>query len=308
MTQGPEATQIPMTLKGVPVPPGSVSTMAAADIEADLARQLDRDGYLLLRGVHDPDAVEAARLEILHRLAEVGEVKEPVEKGLASGTSSRREKYPTTQDLGSFWRSVSEGEALRAVINGARITNIMSQLFQEPADHFTFAWLRAMAAGRASPLHIDHPYMNRGSQRLLTCWSPLCPISLYEGPLYILEGSHSWTDIRGQFEGLDVDRDPSRPGHIEEIPISLVERKKSKFLTSEFELGDCLVFGMFTVHGSFDNNSKADRIRLSCDTRFQPAADPMDCRFSGPNPPAHGGLGYGCLSAALPMTETSALR
>jgi len=91
-----------MTLKGVPVPPGSVSTMAAADIEADLARQLDRDGYLLLRGVHDPDAVEAARLEILHRLAEVGEVKEPVEKGLASGTSSRREKYPTTQDLGSF--------------------------------------------------------------------------------------------------------------------------------------------------------------------------------------------------------------
>jgi hypothetical protein len=28
----------------------------------------------------------------------------------------------------------------------------------------------------------------------------------------------------------------------------------------------------------------------------------MDERFSGPDPPAHGGKGYGCLSAAQPMT------
>jgi len=114
--------------------------------------------------------------------------------------------------------------------------------------------------------------------------------------------------MRQKFEGHDVDRDPSRPGHIEEHPIALTGRKQSRFLTTEFKLGDCLVFGMFTVHGSFDNNSKSGRIRLSCDTRFQPAADPMDERFSGPNPPAHNGLGYSCLSASLPMTETGELR
>ncbi len=87
--------------------------MHATDIDADLPLQLDRDGYLLLRDVHDTDAVEATRMEILRRLAEVGEVKEPVEKGLASGTSWRLEKHPTTQDLGAFWRSVSEEAALR---------------------------------------------------------------------------------------------------------------------------------------------------------------------------------------------------
>lgn len=297
-----------LTLNRVAVSSDTVGELEIADMDGDLAKQLDQSGYLLFRDVHDPAEVEAARLEVLHRLAEVGEVKAPVRDGISSGTSRRREIYPTTEDLGAFWQSVSEGNAVRTVINGPRIARVMSRIFREPAQHFAFAWLRAMATGRASPLHIDHPYMNRGSKRLVTCWTPLCDINLNNGPLYILGGSQDWSDIRQEFEGHDVDRDPSRPGHIEENPIMLARRKNCKFLTSEFSLGDCLVFGMFTAHGSFDNNSKSGVIRLSCDTRFQPAADPMDERFSGPNPLAHNGLGYGCLSASLPMTESAALR
>lgn len=297
-----------LTLNGTEVPKDLVGALSAADRDGDLDRQLARNGYLLLREVHDPAEVAAARLEVLHRLAEVDEIGAPVEEGIASGASRRREAYPTQEDLGAFWRSVSEGPAVRAVINGARITHVMSQLFREPAEHFTFAWLRAMAKGRASPLHVDHPYMNRGSDRLVTCWTPLCDISLNNGSLYFLEDSHNWNDIRAEFEGHDVDRNPSRPGHIEESPLALAKRKASRLLTSEFGLGDCLVFGMFAVHGSFDNNATNGAVRLSCDTRFQPAVDAMDERFSGSNPPAHKGLGYACLSASLPMTETAALR
>ena len=305
MTHG----QMPsLSLNGAVVPLDMVGELTVADAGGDLDEQLAEHGYLLLRGVHDPAKVAAARMEVLHRLAEVGEIISPIEDGIASGSSRRRELYPEAEDLGGFWRSVSEGPAVRAVINGAPITQLMSQLFQEPAAHFTFAWLRAMAKGRASPLHIDHPYMNRGSKRLVTCWTPLCDIDLNNGPIYVLEGSHGWNDIRAEFEGHDVDRDPSRPGHIEESPMALAKRKGARLLTAEFGLGDCLTFGMFTVHGSFDNNSATGAVRLSCDTRFQPAADPMDGRFSGPNPPAHNGLGYACLSASLPMTETAALR
>ena len=297
-----------MTIKGTAIDDALVGTLRTADMNGDLGEQLKQDGYLFLRNLHDPDNVEAARLEVLTRLGEVGEVRDPIANGIASNTSRRRDIYPDTADLAAFWRSVSDGEAVRAVINGPRIIAAMSRLFGEPASYFSFAWLRAMTAGRASPLHIDHPYMNRGSRRLVTCWSPLCTIALTDGPLYILEGSHHWADIRMRFEGHDVDRDPNRPGHFEESPMTLVQSKRSRFLTSDFKLGDCLVFGMFTAHGSFDNNAQSGRIRLSCDTRFQPAADAMDERFSGPNPPAHGGLGYGCLSASLPLTETGALR
>ena len=41
---------------------------------------------------------------------------------------------------------------------------------------------------------------------------------------------------------------------------------------------------------------------------IKPEADPMDERFCGPNPSAHNGLGYACLSASLPLTETGSLR
>ncbi|MGC3937587.1 phytanoyl-CoA dioxygenase family protein [Roseobacter sp. EG26] len=297
-----------LTLNGQPVPDERVGSLTEADASGDLFAQLARDGYLLLRGAHDATEVDTARLEVLYRLAEVGEVAEPTEDGIASGRSHRRDIYPNTVELGAFWQSVSEGPALRAVINGPSIAKIMDRLFGEKSQHFSFAWLRAMTAGRASPLHVDHPYMNRGSKRLVTCWTPLCDISLADGPLYILEGSHRWNDIRQQFEGHDVDQDTTRPGHIEQSAIALAQRKNSRFLTTEFKPGDCLVFGMFTAHGSFDNASQTGRIRLSCDTRFQPAADPMDHRFSGSSPAAHNGLGYGCLSAALPMTETGKLR
>ena len=303
-----QTSKLSLTVNGAAVPDIFVDELRPADLNSDLAQQLGDKGYLLLRHVHDPVEVDAARKEVLHRLAEVGEVSDPVESGLASGLSRRRDIYPTTEDLGAFWQSVSEGKAVRSVINGPRITQVMSTLFQEPAQHFSFAWLRAMTAGSASPLHVDHHYMNRGSKRLVTCWSPLCRISLSDGPLFILEGSHNWPDIRQQFEGHDVDHDSSRPGHIEESPITLTQRKASRFLTTEFDLGDCLIFGMFTVHGSFDNNSANGLIRLSCDTRFQPAADPMDDRFAGPDPAAHNGLGYGCLSASRPLTEAGVLR
>jgi hypothetical protein len=42
---------------------------------------------------------------------------------------------------------------------------------------------------------------------------------------------------------------------------------------------------MFTMHGSTNNTT--ERWRMSCDTRFQPAADPVDERWVGPNPKAH---------------------
>ena len=46
---------------------------------------------------------------------------------------------------------------------------------------------------------------------------------------------------------------------------------------------------MFTVHAGLDNRS--DRVRLSSDSRYQPASKPADERWIGPNPIAHGAAG-----------------
>ncbi len=293
------------TIQGRPVPNAIIGELVEAVVQGDLAAQLQCHGYLLLRGLLDANEVLAARHEVLARLAEVDEIAVPAEAAIATGRSRRAELHP---DLGAFWKSVSDGPALRRVINGPRIMAVMDRLFDAPSAPFGFTWLRAMAAGRASPLHIDHPYMNRGTGRLVTVWTPIGAVGRDEGPLYMVEGSHDWQELRARFEGHDVDRDPSRPGHLGEHPVDVAEAHDARLLTTAFAPGDCMVFGMFTAHGSFDNASVGGRVRISCDTRHQPASEPMDERFAGPNPPAHGGKGYGCLAAAQPMIAPMAKR
>ena len=41
-------------------------------------------------------------------------------------------------------------------------------------------------------------------------------------------------------------------------------------------LRDVVLFNMWTMHGSTDNNNKHGRVRLSVDVRYQPAALPFD--------------------------------
>jgi hypothetical protein len=301
----PENVPAPLACSGDPVSPDRIGPLLEMDPGGDPERTLARDGYLLVRKAMDTDAVLAARNTILRRLAEVGEVAADHARAMPTGLSRRATMYP---EPGRFWEEVSNEPDLRRVTDAPELRRLTGRIFDAPTSGFDFVWLRAMAPGRGSPLHVDHPYMNRGTDRLVTCWIPLGPVGIDESPLFVVENSHTFGDIRSRFEGHDVDRDPMRPGHLSDSPMELARSRGVRLLTTAFEPGDVLIFGMFTLHGSFDNASGRGRLRLSVDTRWQPAEDPMDPRFAGPNPPAHGGRGYACLSASNPLTAPPVLR
>ena len=61
------------TIKDELIPAERLASMAEADQTKDLSAQLQDNGYLLLRSVYNPSDVQAARDEILKRLAEVGD-------------------------------------------------------------------------------------------------------------------------------------------------------------------------------------------------------------------------------------------
>ncbi|MCB1124691.1 MAG: phytanoyl-CoA dioxygenase, partial [Verrucomicrobiae bacterium] len=63
-----------------------------------------------------------------------------------------------------------------------------------------------------------------------------------------------------------------------------------RWLTTEFQAGDFLTFGMFVVHASLDNRTQ-NRLRISSDSRYQRASEPIDDRWIGVNPPGHSKAG-----------------
>lgn len=269
-----------------------------------LPQHLARDGYVLLRGALPREDVLSARHHVLEQLAAVGEIAEPARAALATGCSQRAALHP---DLGAFWRQVCESPLLRRLTHGPALAELSAAVLDCTSVPFDFLWLRTMVQGRASPLHFDHVYMNRGSQRVVTAWLPLGDVPLRAGPLLVVEGSNRFDDLIARYRGIDVDRH-SLPGSFPEDAIAFAQSRQTRLLTTAFQAGDVLLFDMFTLHGSCDNQLAGGQVRLSCDVRWQAAADSRDERWFGHPPPGHGGLSYGGLNGARPLGEAHLAR
>lgn len=279
----------PLTETSGPLPDG-----------ATLRGGLERDGYLLLRGLIDPGEIQAARDEVFARLGEVGEIAEPVADGVFSGDSRRDVLY---RDRGEFWKSVNEGPALRRVTNGRALTDTMTTVFGEAARGFDYLFLRAVPGGRFTHMHCDAGFFTRATERVLTCWIAFTDIDLDRGPLFVVEGSHDFPDIRDHFQGFDVVRNGDRKASIDSHPADFARDRETRLLTAHFRPGDVLVFGMYTVHGALEHHAADNRVRLTADVRYQPAAEPLDPRYFGSDPGGTTGAGYGELNGARPLTE-----
>jgi ectoine hydroxylase-related dioxygenase (phytanoyl-CoA dioxygenase family) len=134
---------------------------------------------------------------------------------------------------------------------------------------------------------------------------PYGDISFELGGLMILEGSHKRMDLLKNYIYRDVDTYCENiPGHREKAedgkwsftgtlshnPPVLRNKFGGRWLTTEFEAGDFLTFGMFVVHASLDNRSE-NRLRISSDSRYQRASEPIDDRWIGANPSGHSKAG-----------------
>lgn len=295
-------------VSGAPVPADRLGLLnEVADwraVRAHLPALLARDGYVLLRGALQRDQVLQARREVLEHLGSVGEIAEPINDAVATGSSRRAELHP---DLGAFWRGVCESPRLRATSHGATLAEISAAVLGGPTEAFDFLWLRTMVQGRASPLHFDHVYMNRGTPHVVTAWIPLGDVPLVAGPLLVVEGSGHFTDLVARYRGVDVDRD-GLPGSFPEDAVAFAVQRNTRLLTADFAAGDVVLFDLFTLHGSCDNRMGGGRVRLSCDVRWQRAGESRDGRWFGAPPGGHGGSGYGGLNGALPLGQAYAAR
>lgn len=268
-----------------------------------LRERMAADGYLYLPGYLDRSEVLAARRDLLARLVADGHsLGEPDRMEL--GTHPERSLGPTLDGNGTGLNKYpSQSALLQRLLYSGRMIEFYERYFGESILHFTFTWLRVNQPSPGTPPHMDSVFMNRGTPRLLTAWTPLGDIDRTLGGLAILEGSHRLEDIVANYASQDVDTycanstDPAelekagsdRPwsGFLDTDATELRKQLGLRWLSADFQAGDLLTFTMHTAHIGLDNNT-ADRIRLSSDSRYQPAAEPADHRWVGPDPQGHG--------------------
>ena len=292
-------------VNGVPVPDALLGELrestALRDDPAALRQRMAEDGYVFIRAAVDSALALAARVEALFRLVEVDEIAEPALAGIFTGRSRRRERVP---DLGAFWKSVSEGPALRRVTHGPELRGLLSAILGEPARPHDYLFLRVATPGKATDLHYDMPFFCRGSSRVHTVWIALGEVELDQGPLMVLEHSPSYEDLLAPARGIDYDGKSGARVAAQQDAITLARERGTRLLTTRFRPGDALIFGMNLMHGALDHHQPENRVRLTCDIRFQPEADPTDPRYFGPNPGGTTGAGYGELNGAKPLTDS----
>ncbi|MGW0232316.1 phytanoyl-CoA dioxygenase family protein [Actinopolymorpha singaporensis] len=260
------------------------------DNPGELRERMVEDGYLFLPGFFDPADVTDARRSVTSRLYEEGLTDRafPADLAVAPADSNLTFKPDLAHD----------NDALHRLLYGERLLGFYESLLGGPVRHYDFTWMRAVAPGRGTAPHGDVVFMGRGTHDVYTAWVPLGDADFELGGLMVLEGSHRRAEIREDYALRDVDTyctntGPATEGERErwngslsDDPVEVRERLGGRWLTADFRAGDLLTFSIYLVHASLDNRS--NRIRLSSDSRYQLASEPVDERWIGEAPVGHG--------------------
>ena len=248
------------------------------DDQQALRARMEEDGYLLIRGLHDVEKVKGTRKFLLEKLDENEQINRSHPLDAAIPAKGKR---------GMFWggnQKVTHQPPFLNLVESSEIMNFCEHYYNAPVLTYDYKWLRVVAPGSFTGAHYDIVYMGRGTRNLLTCWTPISDVSFDMASLIVLVGSHRFNVIKETYGKMDVDRDHVT-GSFSYDPVELVDRYGGQWQTSEFKMGDVLIFSMYTMHASLDNTSGC--FRLSTDTRYQRADEPVDERWIGENPKAH---------------------
>jgi hypothetical protein len=258
------------------------ATHEAQVTPAELRERMLEDGYLYLPGLLDREQVLNIQRLVTERIAQGG-------------------NSHSSHDL------AQNNAPLAELLYTGRMIEFYEKLLGGPVKHFDHTWFRAVAGGGSGTYpHCDIVYMGRGTFNLCTAWVPMGDVPLDVGGLMVLEHSHRQAATLANYLQRDVDvyctNRQDAPdiesgaktwqdwdGRLSSDPVSLRAKLGGRWLSTNFQAGDVLTFGMGTVHASLDNRSK--RFRLSSDSRYQLASEPADERWIGANPIAHGPAG-----------------
>lgn len=242
--------------------------------ETRLRERLEEDGYLFFRGLLDADRLLALRGQMLEVMQANGWLvadSDPID-GIAvdgvqctEGDLAYSEVYHQVYRIQEF-HEIAHCEEILSLVERIRGCPMLPQ-----PQKVARLWFPNFTE-HTTPTHQDFVHF-QGSNDNLTCWSPVgnCPREL--GGLAVLKGSHRVGKVLEHHFSLGAGSLHLDP---EEHPLG------SEWLTTDFEVGDTLVFPALTVHKAMPNITQ-DRLRVSLDNRYQRVSDPIAEHMLGPH-------------------------
>ena len=224
----------------------------------ELRRRLAEEGYLYLRRIQDPEKLLVLRREVMEALMRVGWLAEGTDPmdGIArldaqctEGDPEYIDGYHQVYRLQSFHESAHQPEVLEVMAKA-----IGSEALPHPKK-IARLWFPQYLE-HTTPMHQDFVHF-QGSLETLTFWSPIgdCPIEL--GGLALVPGSHK------------IDRVMDHHFSLGAGGLAIEESElDGEWHSTDYELGDVLIFPSLTVHRALPNYTK-DRLRISLDNRYQ---------------------------------------
>ena len=262
-------------------------------LTADQLRQYHEDGYVIIKGVFDPeediDPVIEEYKDVLdslaHDLHEAGEISSlyeelPFAERLIAIYQDSGKVHAQYFDFSLPQKNVKPdtpfwaGPAVFRMLTNQRLLDaaesiLGSEIYSNPVQHVRLKPPERLTPVNQetglvqlgkTPVHQDHGVVlpEADETQMLTVWFPLMDVDVENGCLCVWPGSHK----RGLVDHCHTTRGLAVPGKLLD----------GKAVPMVMKKGDALLMQKQTMHASYANTS--DTIRWSFDLRYNPIGQP----------------------------------
>jgi ectoine hydroxylase-related dioxygenase (phytanoyl-CoA dioxygenase family) len=228
-----------------------------------LRKRADEEGYLFVKRLVEPEVVLQVRHDILTIAKKFGLLKSNT--NMMDGIANPEEKYVEAnwRLWKEYYAEIQRCRSFHQLAHHPNIVNLFENLFGKNVLVHPRNISRTIFPNLTrytTPPHQDYYYI-KGTLNTWTLWTSLGDCSEELGGLAVARASH-----KNGF--LKVRNAEGAGGHACESEAAL------DWVYNETECGDIVTFHSYTIHQGRDNNT-ADKIRFSCDLRYQPFDEPV---------------------------------
>ncbi|NIR51452.1 phytanoyl-CoA dioxygenase family protein, partial [candidate division KSB1 bacterium] len=217
-----------------------VESQDLLDQPAALRKRLDDDGYLFFRNLVEREPLEGLLVEILEICQKHGWLLEGSELIERKGKADAFDGYFEFTDV---YREIQKLENFHRLSHDSNIISTLCTIMNDRVFPHPRNIARVTLPGSTkmtTPSHQDYVFI-QGSQQFFTLWMPLsdCPREL--GGLIVARGSHK--------NGVFPTHEAEGTGGL----CSVVDDDAQEWVSSDFRLGDAILFHSLMVHKAYPN-------------------------------------------------------